>query len=72
MKSCVREPVPVGSRVTLVIRPAGVPSMAMHGVVVRVEKAGHDGRRSYEVGVRLVGESGEALAVLQRVGSARA
>ena len=68
----LREPVPVGSRVTLVIRPAGVPSMAMHGVVVRVEKAGHDGRRSYEVGVRLVGESGEALAVLQRVGSARA
>ena len=68
----LREPVPVGSRVTLVIRPAGVPSMAMHGVVVRVEKAGHDGRRSYEVGVRLVGESGEALAVLQRVGSGRA
>ena len=67
----LREPVPVGSRVTLVIRPVGVPSMAMHGVVVRVEKAGHDGRRSYEVGVRLVGESQEARAVLQRVGSAR-
>jgi diguanylate cyclase (GGDEF)-like protein len=59
-------PVPVGSHVTLVIRPAGVPSMALRGVVVRVEKAGHDRRRSYEVGVRLVGESTDALAVLQR------
>jgi diguanylate cyclase (GGDEF)-like protein len=68
----LRAPVPVGSHVTLVIRPAGVPAMAMRGVVVRVEKAGHDGRRSYEIGVRLLGESAEALAVLQRVGSARA
>lgn len=68
----LRAPVPVGSPVTLVIRPAGAASMALRGVVVRADKAGHDGRRSYEVGVRLVGEASEALAVLRHVGSARA
>jgi hypothetical protein len=46
--------------------------MALRGVVVRAEKVGHDGGRPYEVGVRLLGESTEALTVLRRVGSARA
>ena len=68
----LRGPVPVGSNVTLVIHPEGAASMALRGVVVRVEKAGHDGGRPYEIGVRLVGESREALTVLRRVGSARA
>jgi diguanylate cyclase (GGDEF)-like protein len=68
----LREPVPVGSPVTLVIHPAGASSLALRGVVVRVEKAGHDGGRLYEIGVRLVGESSEVLTVLRRVGSARA
>jgi diguanylate cyclase (GGDEF)-like protein len=68
----LRQPVPVGSNVTLVIRPAGASPMALRGVVVRAEKAGHDGGRPYEVGVRLVGESAEALSALRRVGSARA
>jgi diguanylate cyclase (GGDEF)-like protein len=68
----LREPVPVGSTVTLVIRPAAAESMALRGVVVRVEKVGHDDRRPYEVGVRLIGESTQALTVLRRVGSARA
>lgn len=66
----LRQPVPVGSNVTLVIRPAGASSMALRGVVVRVEKVGHNGGRPYEVGVRLVGESTEALTVLRGVGSA--
>jgi diguanylate cyclase (GGDEF)-like protein len=68
----LRGPVPVGSNVTLVIRPAGAAPMALRGVVVRAEKVGHDGGRPYEVGVRLLGESTEALTVLRRVGSARA
>jgi len=55
--------------VTLVIRPAGAASMALRGVVVRVEKVGHDGGRPYEIGVRLVAESAEALSALRRVGS---
>jgi diguanylate cyclase (GGDEF)-like protein len=67
----LRLPVPVGSKVTLVIRPAGASSMALRGVVVRVEKVASSGR-PYEVGVRLVGEATEALSALRRVGSARA
>jgi len=66
----LRGPVPVGSNVTLVIRPAGGTSMALRGVVVRVEKAGHAGGRPYEIGVRLAAESTEALSALRRVGSA--
>ena len=66
----LRGPVPVGSNVTLVIRPAGGTSMALRGVVVRVEKAGHDGGRPYEIGVRLAAESTEALSALRRVGFA--
>jgi diguanylate cyclase (GGDEF)-like protein len=68
----LREPVPVGSNVTLVIRPSGAASMALRGVVVRVEKVGHDGGRPYEIGVRLLGESAEALTVLRRAAAARA
>ena len=68
----LREPVPVGSNVTLVIRPSGAASMALRGVVVRVEKVGHDGGRPYEIGVRLLGESAEALTVLRRTAAARA
>ena len=67
-----REPVPVGSDVTLVLRPAGAAAMALRGVVVRADKAGGDGSRPYEIGVRLVGESTEALTILRRVGSALA
>ena len=67
----LRQPVPVGSKVTVLIRPAGASSMALEGVVVRVEKVGNGGR-PYEVGVRLVGESTAALSALRRVGSARA
>jgi len=68
----LRGPVPVGSNVTLVIRPVGGTSMALRGVVVRVEKAGDDGGRPYEIGVRLAAESTEALSALRRVANARA
>jgi diguanylate cyclase (GGDEF)-like protein len=67
----LREPLPVGSNVTVVIRAAGASAVALRGVVVRVERVGH-GRGPYEVGVRLVGQSTEALTVLRRVSSARA
>jgi diguanylate cyclase (GGDEF)-like protein len=68
----LREPVPVGSNVTLVIRPPGAASMALRGVVVRLEKVGRDGGRPHEIGVRLLGESAEALTVLRRTAAARA
>ena len=65
----LRQPLPVGSKVTLVVRPRGDDSTALRGVVVRVAKAGSDGTRSYEIGVRLLGESAAALTVLRRVGT---
>jgi diguanylate cyclase (GGDEF)-like protein len=68
----LREPVPVGSDVTLIIRPAGAASMALRGVVVRLEKADGDAGRPYEIGVRLVGEPASALTVLRRAGAAPA
>lgn len=68
----LRQPVPVGSNVSLVIRPSGAASMALRGVVVRMEKVGHDGGRPYEIGVRLLGAFAEALTVLRRAGAAPA
>jgi hypothetical protein len=44
-------------------------SAALRGVVVRVAKAGSEGSPSYEIGVRLLGESAAALTVLRRVGT---
>jgi hypothetical protein len=46
--------------------------MALRGVVVRLEKVGRDGGRPYEIGVRLLGESAQALTVLRRTAAARA
>jgi hypothetical protein len=54
------------------IRPSGAASMALRGVVVQVEKVGHDGGRPYEIGVRLLGEFADALTVLRRTGAAPA
>jgi diguanylate cyclase (GGDEF)-like protein len=68
----LREPVPVGSSVTLTMRPAGAATMALRGVVVRVDKVGGDGDGPYEIGVRLLGKSADALTVLRRVGAAPA
>jgi diguanylate cyclase (GGDEF)-like protein len=64
----LREPVPVGSSVTLVIRPAGSASTALRGVVVRVEKEGR-GAGPYEIGVKLLGDTTRALTVLRRAGA---
>ena len=65
----LREPVPVGSNVTVIMRPPGTPPAALRGVVVRVGKAGPESARRYEVGVKLLGEAGAAMTVLRRVGS---
>jgi hypothetical protein len=46
--------------------------MTLRGVAVRVEKAGQDRGRRYEIGVRLHGDSGEALSVLRHVAVAHA
>jgi hypothetical protein len=53
----LRQPLPLGSRISLTMRPPGAPSVGLRGEVVRVMPAttSPDGR--YDVGVRLLGES---------------
>jgi diguanylate cyclase (GGDEF)-like protein len=55
--------VPVGSAVSVVIRPRGEQPMALRGEVVRVERAGK--RRAFEVAVRLVRAGGQPLVLLR-------
>jgi diguanylate cyclase (GGDEF)-like protein len=68
----LREPVPVGSNVTMIVRPPGTPPTALRGVVVRIGKTGPDRTRPYEVGVKLLGESAAAMTVLRGAGAAAA
>jgi diguanylate cyclase (GGDEF)-like protein len=66
----VRRPMPVGTPVTLVVRPPGGAPMGLRGEVVRLEAV--DGGRSahFEVGIRLLADSTDTQAlVLQRVES---
>jgi hypothetical protein len=53
----LRQPIPVGSQVTLVMRPPGAPSLGLRGEVVRVTPASTSPDGRYDVGVRLVGEN---------------
>ena len=55
--------VPVGSAVSVVIRPGGAQPMALRGEVVRVERAGKS--RYFDVAVRLSSEAGEPLVLLR-------
>ncbi|HKC10781.1 MAG TPA: diguanylate cyclase [Vicinamibacteria bacterium] len=50
----LKKPVPVGSMVSLVIRPADSPRVGLRGEVVRVEAASGRSHPSYDVGVRLL------------------
>jgi diguanylate cyclase (GGDEF)-like protein len=68
----VKRPVPVGTPVSLVVRPAGGAPMGLRGEVVRVEAV--DGGRAahFDVGIRLLSDPTETQAlVLQRVETAR-
>jgi len=55
--------IPVGSRVSLVIRAAAGPPVAMRGEVVRVDKGAEAG---FDVAVRLVGGGFEPMVLLRR------
>jgi diguanylate cyclase (GGDEF)-like protein len=59
----IRDSVPVGSKISLVIRPEASPSLSLRGEVVRVDRtAGRDAR--YELGVRLLSGKTQVLTVL--------
>jgi diguanylate cyclase (GGDEF)-like protein len=68
----VREPVPVGTPLTITLRPEGLPPMALRGEVVRSHKDPQT-RGRHELGIRLASDPvhREALVVLRRVAPAR-
>ncbi len=53
----LRDPVPVGSAVSLLIRTPEAPSQGVRAEVVRVERAGGDDSPNYDVGVRFLDPS---------------
>ncbi len=53
----LRQPLPLGSQISLTMRPPGAPSFGLQGEVVRVTPATTSPEGRYDVGVRLVGES---------------
>jgi diguanylate cyclase (GGDEF)-like protein len=62
----IRQPVPVGSRVNVLIRPLRAEAVAFRGEVVRVtEVAGSDGMR-FDVAVRLLNDAGKAKDLILR------
>jgi diguanylate cyclase (GGDEF)-like protein len=64
----LKEPVPLGSSVSLVVRPVGGQPFGLRGRVVRVESGG--GGSGYDVGVRLLsGRSRGAVALRRLAGS---
>jgi len=62
----LKEPVPLGSTVSLVIRPSEGPVMGLRGEVVRVDAIGSGG---YDVGVRLLTGRNRAGFALRRLSS---
>jgi diguanylate cyclase (GGDEF)-like protein len=69
----LRRPVPVGSHVSLVVRPEGGSPMGLRGEVVRVDAMAEGRTPRYDVGVRLFADPGQAQAlVLRRVEAAPA
>jgi len=55
----LRQPLPLGSRVSLTMRPPGAPALGLEGEVVRVTPATTSPAGRFDVGVRLVGENAE-------------
>jgi two-component system cell cycle response regulator len=60
----LRDPVPVGTPLNIVIHPAGSPALALRGEVVRVTPSSD---RQYDVGVRLLSSPSQKLLVLRRM-----
>jgi diguanylate cyclase (GGDEF)-like protein len=64
----LRRPVPVGSHVSLIVRPEDGSPMGLRGEVVRVDAVADGRTPRYDVGVRLLGDPDQAQAlVLRRV-----
>jgi len=53
----LRQPLPLGSHISLTMSPPGAPSLGLEGEVVRVTPATTSPAGRFDVGVRLVGES---------------
>ena len=53
----LRQPLPVGSQVSVTMRPPGAPSVGLRGEVVRVTPATTSPEGRFDVGVRLLGDS---------------
>jgi diguanylate cyclase (GGDEF)-like protein len=51
----LRQPLPLGSQISLTMRPPGAPSLGLRGEVVRVMPASTSPEGRYDVGVKLVG-----------------
>jgi diguanylate cyclase (GGDEF)-like protein len=66
----LRSPVPLGSRVSLVVRPPGGAAVGLKGEVVRVKEIqGRSAEEGYDVGVKLLNDPTETRAlVLHRGG----
>jgi diguanylate cyclase (GGDEF)-like protein len=62
----LRQPVPVGSQVSLVMRAPGAPPLGLSGEVVRVAPANNTGPERYDVGVRLLEEPAALHHVLDQ------
>ena len=61
----LKEPVPLGSSVSLVVRPVGGQPFGLRGRVVRVESAGSGS--GYDVGVRLLSGRSRGAVALRRL-----
>jgi diguanylate cyclase (GGDEF)-like protein len=66
----LRQPVPQGSAVSLVIRPPGAAPLAVRGEVVRVTPRGAGRERSFAVGVRLLEQPTRPFLALGKPGAA--
>jgi diguanylate cyclase (GGDEF)-like protein len=53
----LRQPLPLGSQISLTMRPPGAPSLGLRGEVVRVTPATTSPEGRFDVGVRLTGDS---------------
>ena len=67
----LRQPLPLGSHVSVTMRPPGAPALELEGEVVRVTPATTSPEGRFDVGVRLVGEHAD-LRQMVNPGESRA
>ena len=67
----LRKPVPVGSAVTLIVRPQGTEPLGLRGEVVRVSPLAQGRSASFDVGIRFLSDPGQTQElVFRRVAAA--